>query len=117
MKISAKTIFKISIYSICVLIIIGYSIFTAKDYLSGPKIVILEPQNGANISTSSIKVRGNVSKIKEIYLNDRPIFIDQSGDFEESLVLEKGYNAYLLKVNDRFGRNTEEKIELTYTPQ
>ena len=92
-----------------------YGLFESFRYFSGPKITIVEPVNGSLIATSTVIVRGKVRNISYLTLNERQIFSDTSGNFGQKLLLQEGYNIINIEAKDRFGKNTNAKIEL-YRP-
>lgn len=92
-----------------------YGLFESFRYFSGPKITIIEPKDGAMIATSTVIVRGKVRNISYLTLNERQIFSDTSGNFGQKLLLQEGYNIINIEAKDRFGKNTNAKIEL-YRP-
>lgn len=109
-----KLILKTLIIAVFVLIIIGYSIFQAQKIVRGPQITVSSPINGAVVATSAVDIIGIAKNISGISLNDRSIFIDESGNFSEKLMLYPGYNIIKLKAQDKFGALTEKSIELVY---
>lgn len=109
-----KKILKISIISLISLIILGYAYFAFHDFINGPKITVFQPISGSSITTSSVELVGKAVRIQDITLNDRPILIDEEGNFTEILILAPGYNAFLLSAHDKFNRTTKYKIELVY---
>ena len=92
----------------------GYGIFEIWNYATGPKIIISSPINGQAVSESLIAVTGQTKNIKEITLNDRPIVVDEAGNFNEKILLSYGYNVLELKAEDRFGKTTEQKLQIVY---
>ena len=109
-----KKILKFTIITFIVLIVVGYSLFASHSLISGPEIIITEPQNGVTIATSSVIVKGIASRIQDITLNGRPVFIDEKGNFTETILLFPGYNVSLFSAKDKFNRTTEYKLELVY---
>jgi hypothetical protein len=99
---------------IFVTIVVGYSFFQARKILGGPQIKIDEPQNGTVFEEPLVVIRGRTRNINSIFLNDRPIFIDDEGYLSEKLLLSAGYNIIELQAKDRFGKTTEERLELVY---
>jgi hypothetical protein len=102
------------IISIFLLLIIGYASYEVQKVLFGPKIIVLSPMDGSLVSSSATEISGTTKNINELSLNDRKIFTDEEGNFKEEMLLSYGYNIFVLKASDKFGRNTEEKIELIY---
>lgn len=110
----AKTLLKIGLFSLLGVIIIGYSAFQARKIVEGPELQINSPREGIVYTEPLVEISGIASNIKEIHLDDRPIFIDEKGNFKEKLLLFPGYNIIRLKAQDKFGKETEREIELVY---
>lgn len=94
----------------------GYALYQARNLITGPVISITEPYNGGAQKDSLVEIKGQARNISAISLNDRPIYIDESGYFVEKLLLEEGYNIMKLKAQDKFGRSTEKTLELVLEP-
>jgi hypothetical protein len=109
-----KKTLKITFFIATVAIIIGYSYFAFIDYISGPEIIILTPENGSTIASSTVSIQGQALRIQDITMNNRPILVDEQGNFKESVLLFRGYNVVLIYAKDKFGRTTEYKMELVY---
>ena len=81
----------------------------------GPQITLKEiPPNPLN--DRHITLKGTAHNISRIWLNDRPIYTDAEGSFEEAIVLENGYTIATLRAEDRYGRMTTVTKELVYVP-
>lgn len=100
-----KTIITIAL----IIIVIGYSLFVARNFIRGPVLYVEYPSS----ATSSITIKGNAPTAKFISLNDLPITIDEKGNFSEVRLLESGYNVYKLFIKDKFNR-TNQKILRIY---
>jgi hypothetical protein len=92
----------------------GYGLYEVWDYATGPKIIITSPQNGAAVSESLITVAGQAKNTVKITLDDRPITVDEAGNFSEKMLLSYGYNVLELKAVDRFGKTTQQELQLVY---
>lgn len=92
--------------------VIGYAYFALHAYLRGPQIIVWSPQNGATMEQSYTVIEGMARGIAYFYLDDRQIFTDEAGYFKESLLLYPGYNIIVLSAKDRFGRTTENRLQL-----
>jgi len=101
----------ISLFLIC---LFGYGAFEVWAYATGPKITVTSPPNGAAVSESLITISGQGKNTKIITLNDRPIVVDEQGNFSEKILLSYGYNVLELKAEDRFGKKTEQKLQVVY---
>lgn len=109
-----KMILKILFIAFFVLLIIGYGLFQSKKIIGGPKISLTSPATGEVVTKSDVDIVGVASNISSISLNDRPIFIDESGNFNEKLMLYPGYNIIKIRAEDKFGSSVEKDIELVY---
>lgn len=94
------------------LIVVGYAYLKTKDYIAGPQITITSPTNGSFVSNPLIEITGVTKNISFISLNDRPIFIDEKGNFKEKLLLYPGYNIMSIKARDRYKRTVEKNLEV-----
>jgi hypothetical protein len=45
-------------------------------------------------------------------MNDRPIFLDEKGNFEEKFLAYPGSSTIIIKARDRFGRETEKVTKI-----
>ncbi|PIP73992.1 MAG: hypothetical protein COW88_00245 [Candidatus Lloydbacteria bacterium CG22_combo_CG10-13_8_21_14_all_47_15] len=101
--------------SVIILGIIGAYIFLqARNYLSGPGIAITVPENGAIYQDATIHVSGTATSIAEISLNGQRIYTDESGIFDERIVLAAGLNIITLDAKDKFNRTVMKTLEVVY---
>ena len=107
-----KKILKIVSFSILFIFIIIYSFFNTKDLIFGIKIKSVNITNNINNEINIIKITGNAKNAKNLTLNGREIFIDQNGNFNETLVLLLGYNVINIKAEDKFGYKDEKNYQL-----
>jgi hypothetical protein len=114
MEQNGKTIVKISIIILIVTAIIGYSYFQARNLIKGPQIALTSPHTGSTLDNPFIAIQGTASNISFISLNDKQIFVDKSGRFNEELLLSPGYNMWTIEAKDKFGRIVSKKIELIF---
>ncbi len=110
-KIALKVFFSIFIG----VIVVGYSLFSARHIIKGPAIVILSPQNGELAKDNFVEIKGKSENINYISLNDRQIFIDDEGNFKEKLILYEGENTLKLYGKDKFGRELTKYIQVVAT--
>lgn len=99
---------------VLIALIAVYTYTKSNDFLEGPTLVIESPQDGSTLSESYVLIRGTAKNIATISINDRPIFVDESGYFREGLLLAQGYNIITVKISDRFDRTVVQKLELVY---
>lgn len=100
------------LFSAIFLLFFGY--LKTKNVFEGPSITIETPKNGETVSSSLTTIEGIARNVAFLSLNDRQIYLDQNGRLEEKLLLAEGYNILTLKARDKFGKMTENRIELVY---
>lgn len=111
---TTKKLLKIILISIIVLFIFGYAGYEIQKIVFGPKINITFPINGSTVTNSFTEIVGTAKNINNISLNDRKIFVDEQGNFKESILLSYGYNTFKISANDKFGRNENKIMEVIY---
>ena len=110
LEINPKFIF---LYPIIIIIVL-YLIFQSRFIILGPRISIYTPKNNEIVLSSIVLVTGHAENIAYISLDDRPIFVDEKGNFNEKLVAQIGINTIIMKARDRFGRTTEKTLKIVY---
>ena len=96
------------------LVLFIYAIWNGRNLILGPKIDIIEPNNGATVEVNPVPLKGIIQNASFISLNGRQIFTDNLGVFSEEVGLYPGYNVITLEVTDRFGKRALKKVELFY---
>ena len=109
-----KLYVKMSVGMLFLFLIFGYSFYQSRIIIAGPLITVNEPLNGSTSKEQLVKIAGTAKNIKKIALDDRPIYIDEFGNFSEKLLLSEGYNIIKISAWDKFNKNTEKTIELVY---
>ncbi len=112
-----KLMVRVLITILFVFVIVGYSVFQAHNIMTGPEIALASSQTGEVVTDPTFNINGKAKNISFISVDDRPIYIDESGQFNEKLLLYPGYNIIRIYARDKFGTETEKKIELVYQPQ
>ena len=111
---SAGTYIKILLALALVGTMVWYAYSKSTDFLLGPTITIVTPENGITVGHSLVTIAGIAKHITHITLNGRQIFITEEGLFSEQLLLSLGYNIITLEARDRFDREIRESLELVY---
>lgn len=115
MKITRSTflkIIKIVATILFISIIVIYALYRSLNYAKGPSITITEPINGSTISSTTVQIKGIVERTNNISLNGRTISIDESGNFNEILIVFPGTNIFRFEANDQFGRTIKKELLL-----
>lgn len=106
--------YRTALIALFFLSIILYSLFQARFMILGPRVSIHYPRDGERIDSAVLTMEGHADNIAYISLNDRPIFIDEKGDFKEKLIAEAGLSILTVRARDRFGRETEKSVRVVY---
>jgi hypothetical protein len=116
---NTPTLQKICI-SLAVLFLVGYGLFTSRFLLQGPEIVLANtnPDSQANTiihaDTRDFSLQGNVQHSSLITINNRPILVDEQGNFNEKLLLSNGVSIIDIYARDRFGKEARKKVDVVY---
>ena len=105
------------ILTIAVFLLISYGLFNSRFIIKGPEIVIagLDP-SGEVIQTAQkdFSLQGTAIHSSYITVNNRPIFVDESGNFNEKLLLSSGVSIIDIYARDKFGKEVRKKIDVVY---
>lgn len=109
---------KSAIVGTLVLIVLGYAAFNTRFIIQGPEIV-LENGNEDSIVTKdkTLFLKGKILHSSFITINGRPIFVDESGNFNEKLLLSSGVSIIDIYAKDKFGKEVRKKIDVLYEGQ
>lgn len=114
-RISFRTAVFSTLGIIVVLVAGSLLIYQARYLIIGPQITITNAPTGPQ-NEQQITLRGNARNISRLWLNDRQIFTDPSGNFEEVLVLPYGESIITLRATDRYGRTALREQSIVYAP-
>ncbi len=114
MNTDAKKLVKIVGISIFLLFIVIYAFFRSEALIFGVKIKNVNIVDGSKVTNNILEITGNAKNAVNLTLNDRPISIDQRGNFDETIILSLGYNVISIKAKDKFGNNDEKIYKLIY---
>jgi len=89
-----------------------YALFQARFIILGPRVSITYPEDGTVATSSVISITGTAHNVTFISLDDRPIFLDEQGNFNEKVVLPGGQSTIIVRARDRFGRETEKTTRI-----
>jgi hypothetical protein len=110
---SSIRLIKVVLSVIILLLIVGYAVWRSFDYARGPQITITEPTDWASISASTTPISGRVERAHDIYMNGMPLFIDEQGNFKETIIIFPGMNIITFTAHDQFERTVERQLRLT----
>lgn len=106
-----------SVIGLVALIIILYALSRSLNYIHGPQIEIFQPINGSAIASTTTTIIGRALRINSLLLNGKTVFIDESGNFQETILVFPGVNMISLTAKDQFGRSVNNQLEVVGTVQ
>lgn len=95
------------------IIAVSYGFFRIYPLLRGPSITVYNPHDGDTVPNTIFEISGEVSPVKEITLQGRPIPVDESGHFTEILVAESPYTIIILTATDTHGKTITKTLSVT----
>src|SRR3989344_2454827 len=104
---------KITIWLLIIVILIFWALKVAKIF-SPPVLEISYPLDGSLVSEKQITLRGHSAKEVELIVNNKEIFVDDNGNFETIVDLQKGLNLIKITAKKRYSRIQEKEIKLLF---
>lgn len=105
-----------AVFSLFIVVILGFAFSRAQGILQGPKIVLHEEKLYQSITDGFITLEGRVYRNAHFEINGRTVAPEQNGNFSERLYLSPGHTIMTIQARDRFQRSTEEIISI-YVPE
>jgi hypothetical protein len=105
---------KISQYSIGFLVIISllYGCFRAYPLIAGPSVIIYNPHDGDTVASTTFEISGQVSRVKEITIQGRPIPIGTDGHFAEVIMAQAPYSILVITATDFYGKSITKTLRV-----
>lgn len=110
----AQSIFTTILLLLVIVLSSGYAYFQAQKLIAGPAIAFISPSEPTVVNESVLEVRGTAERIAFLELDGKQIYIDETGIFEEKLILSPGVNIIKLEAQDRFGRDVSRQLHIFY---
>lgn len=98
-----------TLYAILGIAFVGYTAYQLEGLFFGSKLEVAQPENGAHLTSSHVKVKGEAAGVNVLDLNGQQIFTDEDGNFEEELILPYGFNIIVVSAEGRFGKKFNEE--------
>ncbi len=95
---------------------VGYGIFNARTLMLGPVLTVTHPQPGDTLTDTLLSVDGRAENVTRVRIDGRPIALDGSGAFSETLVTPEGYSTIVIEAENRFGQRTRNVVEFVGKP-
>jgi hypothetical protein len=93
--------------TIILFFIFGYLFYQYSMFKAPPKIILNSPAEEQIVSESILRVSGKVDKGAAVRVNNQPAEIDQDGNFETEIEINKDSREIEVKANSRNGKETK----------
>lgn len=88
--------------------------FTVTYKNQKPTLEITEPETPKKTNKPDIKVSGQTDKEIFIHVNEMPLVVDSSGNFQTTVMLKEGENNIIVKAEDNAGNIESKTLTITY---
>jgi cytoskeletal protein RodZ len=105
---------KVSIILVVVLFLAGF-IYLYREigsFSSAPQLVILSPDDNAQVKGNSIYIEGATDKDAKLFINNQPILVNDDGKFRENVTVQPGVNVLNVRSVNRFNKETDQKLQV-----
>ncbi|MDO8669777.1 MAG: helix-turn-helix domain-containing protein [Candidatus Buchananbacteria bacterium] len=106
------------IRKLSIIVVIGAVLFflglKVEQIFSPPILEINYPYDGLIVNTRQIELSGRSEKEVELIINNKEIFVDDGGNFETIIDLQKGLNLIKISAKKRYSRTIEQEIRLLF---
>lgn len=79
-----------------------------------PYLDIAYPIDGSIVEVKQITISGQSEAEVELMVNNKEIFVDETGSFETTIDLQKGLNLIKITAKKRYSREQEKEIRLLF---
>lgn len=83
------------------------------EFSKAPRLVVLQPTDDFFVDGSSVEVIGITDKEGKIRINGQPIFVNEQGEFNETVSLQNGVNEIEVKAINRFSNEETKKFNVS----
>lgn len=100
---------------IVILGILSYFAWQVYPVFRAPELMVFEPATDLYTANSNLMLRGNAESGARLTVNREEVYVDESGNFSQPLVLTSGVNVIDSTAEGRFGRRTRVTRYIIYS--
>lgn len=93
----------------------GYLFREFRSFVAEPHLVIKHPASGLVTNEGSITVVGKTDRGAQVTLNNESVFVNNEGEFQETLTLQPGPNTLRILATNRFEKTKEAVLSVENT--
>ena len=101
---------------ILLVLLVAYSIYTSRNFWGYPTIHLQTPAEHVLYARTPIPVAGYTTDTQKLFINERRVFTDPEGFFQETLAPPEGYNIITITARDSHNNTTEIIRPITILP-
>jgi cytoskeletal protein RodZ len=99
---------------IIVVAILVFLVVKVQQIFVPPTLAITYPQDGSVVNSKQITISGKSEPEVELIVNNKEIFVNNDGDFEAVMDLQRGLNLIKISAKKRYSRVKEMEIRLLF---
>jgi hypothetical protein len=80
-------------------------------------LTLTSPASDITVSSPNVTVRGKSASRAQVYINEKELVADASGNFSAVLTMDEGENLIIVTANDDEGNVAEKQVVVTYEAQ
>ena len=96
--------------------LIVYAVVQSSALFRSPFLAIEEPQQDIVVAIDEIAIHGRTDPQAELSLNGEQLVVDDSGVFNETVLLNEGVNTLTITASNRFHKTARKTIRVTFRP-
>lgn len=89
-------------------LVLGYLVYQLNFIIRSPELIILDPREAiSSIQAESVTIYGKTRGGARLTMNGRDVYVDDEGNFRETILLHEGINTFTFEVSTRFSKKNE----------
>lgn len=106
-------VFAVATFAIFIIAGITYFYKEIGKFSQEPRLVVVQPSNNLSVEGNSIDIVGISEKDTQVTINGQPVFVNESGEFKETISLQQGLNELEVKAVNKFDNEAKKKINVS----
>jgi len=92
--------------------IVGYIIYSVRQFTLPPNLEISSPNSEQVIKESTVDIVGKTDEGATLLINNQTVLIDDRGNFQQQVKLNPGLNTFELKATNRLKKETVKQVKI-----
>ncbi len=95
-----------------IVVFLGYIFYAVRNFTSPPNLEIKSPSADSIIRQDRVEVIGKTDEGASLQINNQTVFLDDRGNFKETVKLQAGLNNIELRAENRVKKETVKVIKI-----